>query len=411
MSPTFNVLKAPDFRNFIFARVLLSFSVSMLGRVVSWQVYDITHDKYYLGLIGLAEFIPYFLISFYSGHLADSLDRKKIIQSCVFIFSLCALSLYLLSAHPSYILTTHGVFPIFTVISLTGLVRGLLGPSQSSFGSQLIPKEDFVSAATWNTMAWHFASIGGPALGGLLYSLSKGPSFCYLAITILTGVSLGLFFNISSRHVESKRETEESVFQRVREGFRYVFGHQIILGALALDMFAVLFGGAVAMIPAFADEVLHLDPLGLGRGFLSAAPALGALLMSAFVAFYPPRKNAGVIMLLAVGGFGVSTIFFALATNFWWSFLALAGTGFFDNISMVVRGTVLPLFTPNEMRGRVSSVNGIFIGSSNELGAYESGLAAKVVGLVPSVIFGGVMTLAVVAAAWFRAPKLRDLDL
>ena len=407
----FHVLRVRDFRHYIIARMLVNFSISMMGRVVSWQVYDMTHDKYYLGLIGLAEFVPYFCISFFAGHFADIFDRKKIAQLCIVLFSLCGLSLYLLSTHLSSVLLNHGIVPIFMVIFFTGLIRGQLSPAQSSFASQLIPKEDYVSGATWSNVAWHVASIGGPAIGGLLYSISKGPSISYMASTVLTAVGFCFFFSIGTRHVESEQGEKESVFESIHNGFRFVFGNQVLVGALALDMFAVLFGGAVAMIPAYADEVLHLDPLGYGRGFLSAAPALGALVMSAIVAFYPPRKGAGTILLLAVGGFGVCTLFFAVSQSFWFSMLMLAGTGFFDNVSMVVRGTIVPLFTPNEMRGRVSSVNGIFIGSSNELGAYESGLAAKYMGLVPSVVFGGVMTLLVVGVAWWKAPKLKGLDL
>jgi len=408
----FEVLRISDFRNYILARILVNFSISMLGRVVSWQVYDITHDKYYLGLIGLAEFVPYFLISFFAGHLADIFDRKKIALACEFGFALCALCLYFLSTRFSVALLHYGIIPIFIIISLTGLIRGLLSPAQSAFASQLIPEDKFVSAATWSNVAWHVASIGGPAVGGLLYSFSKGPNSSYFAVTLLTLTGFFFLLSIKSRHIAPKEEEQkESVSDSIQKGFVFVFGNQILVGALALDMFAVLFGGAVAMIPAFADEVLHLDPNGLGRGFLSAAPAIGALVMSAIVTYYPPRKKAGVILLFAVAGFGICTILFAISGSFWFSMLMLAGTGFFDNISMVVRGTIIPLFTPNEMRGRVSSVNGIFIGSSNELGAYESGLAARYMGLVPSVVFGGVMTLLVVGTAWYRAPKLRKLDL
>jgi MFS family permease len=263
-------------------------------------------------------------------------------------------------------------------------------------------------------MSWHLSSIGGPAIGGLLYGFTKGPWTSYAIVTALALVGLGFLFTIESRHVEKKNEPntegvkKEGFFDSVGVGMDFVFKNEIILGSLALDMFAVLFGGAVVLLPAFAKDVLQLGPEGLG--IMRAAPAVGALLMAVILVNFPLKGNAGKILLFAVAGFGVCTILFAMSTNFWFSLLMLAGTGFFDNVSMVIRGTVIQLFTPNEMRGRVSAVNSLFIGSSNELGAFESGVAAKFMGLVPSVIFGGMMTLLVVGITWVKAPKLKDLD-
>ncbi len=410
----YDVLKIKDFRSYIVARTVITFGVNVLGTVVGWQIYERTQDTFSLGLIGLAEFVPFLIVTLIGGYIADIFDRKIIIQTCVFFYSLCALCLFLLSTQLSFVIDNYGVLPIYTIIGLTGLVRGFLGPAQSAFAAQLVPPDLFTNAATWSTMSWHISSIGGPAIGGLLYGLSKGADSSYLLVTLLALIGFFLFLTIKSRHKarsesHSQNGQKEGFFDSVREGTSFVFKNQVILASLALDMFAVLFGGAVALLPAFAKDVLQLGPEGLG--IMRAAPAVGALIMAIILAYNPPVKNSGKILLLSVAGFGVCTILFALSTNYWFSLLMLAGTGFFDNVSMVIRGTIIQLFTPNDMRGRVSSVNSLFIGSSNELGAFESGLAAKFLGLVPSVVFGGTMTLIVVLTTWIKAPKLKSLNL
>ena len=413
-SSAYEVLKIKDYRSYIIARTFITFGVNVLGTVVGWQVYAYTQDTFSLGLIGLAEFIPFLFVTLVGGYIADIIDRKKIMQTCIFLYAVCAFMLFMLSTNYAYIIDNQGVMPIYFIIGLTGLVRGFLGPAQSAFAAQLVPPELYASAATWSTMSWHISSIGGPAIGGLLYGFTKGPWTSYAIVTALALIGLAFLFTIKSRHVEKKNEqnTEgslrEGFFDSVGVGMNFVFKNQIILGSLALDMFAVLFGGAVVLLPAFAKDILQLGPEGLG--IMRAAPAVGALLMAVILVNFPLKGHAGKILLCAVAGFGVCTILFAMSTNFWFSLLMLAGTGFFDNVSMVIRGTVIQLFTPNEMRGRVSAVNSLFIGSSNELGAFESGVAAKFMGLVPSVIFGGMMTLLVVGVTWFKAPKLRDLD-
>jgi MFS family permease len=424
-SSPFAVLKIRDFRNFFIARTCMVLGVNILGTAVGWQVYEITKDAFSLGMIGLAEFLPFLVVTLLGGYVADIFDRRKIILTCVFLYSLCALGLYFLTTKFSFILDSQGVISIFVLVGLIGLVRGFFGPAQSSFSSQLIPNELFTNAATWSSMGWQIAAVGGPAVGGLLCAVSKGASSSYLTAACLAIIGLGLFFSIDSRH-EPKSDTQNAenteggqvaektnhltnLFTSVKLGLDFVFKNQIILGALALDMFAVLFGGAVALLPAFAKDVLAVGPEGFGA--LRAAPAVGAVIMAGILAFYPPVKNAGKLLLVAVAGFGICTILFAVSTNFYLSLLLLAGTGFFDTVSMVIRSTIVQLFTPNEMRGRVSAVNSLFIGSSNELGAFESGAAARLMGLVPSVIFGGTMTLVVVAFAWLRAPILRGLDL
>ncbi len=418
----FEVLKIRDFRNFFIARTSMTLGVNILGTAVGWQVYELTKDAFSLGMIGLAEFLPFLVVTLLGGYIADIFDRRKIILTCVFLYSMCAFALYLLSTKFSYIIDNQGVVSIFLLVGLIGLVRGFFGPAQSSFSSQLVPKELFTNAATWSSMGWQLSAVGGPAIGGLLCAFSKGAWSCYLLAAVLAVVGLALFFSINSRHeateidaqmLKNALNTEGSHFNNfltsVKLGLNFVFKNEVILGALALDMFAVLFGGAVALLPAFAKDVLEVGPEGFGA--LRAAPAVGAVIMAGYLAYNPPVKNAGKLLLVAVAGFGICTILFAISTNFYFSLFMLAGTGFFDTVSMVIRGTIVQLFTPNEMRGRVSAVNSLFIGSSNELGAFESGAAARLMGLVPSVIFGGTMTLVVVAFAWLRAPKLRALDL
>ncbi len=424
-SSPYDVLKIRDFRHFLFARTSLTFGINILTRVVQLQmVYDIFQNTesaektaYALGLIGMAEFIPFLLIVFIGGWVADQFDRRSILLWSVFAYSLCGLSLYLLSSKFSYLLDNQNVIPLYFVIGLTGLVRGFLSPTQAAFSAQLVPPQLYANASTWTTTSWHLTAVTGPAIGGFIFTYGGGASVAYGIVIVLSVLCLLLFLTIPSRFEPKKEENTEgggkqrkaNFFQNLNEGIKYVFNNQHILGSIALDMFAVLFGGAVVLIPVFAKDVLHVGAQ--EAALLQAAPAIGALLMAGILAKYPPIKNAGKLLLYSVAAFGVCTVLFAISKSYWFSFLMLAGTGFFDNVSMVIRGTILQMFTPDEMRGRVSAVNSLFIGSSNELGAFESGVAARGMGLVPSVIFGGFMTIFIVLSTWWRAPKLRDLDL
>jgi MFS family permease len=409
-STAYEVLKIKDFRLFLLGRTSMTMGVNILTRIVQLQmVYALNQDAYALGLIGLAEFIPFLIVVLAAGWVADNFDRKNIILFCVFSYAICAILLLLLSSSFSFVLTTYGVLPMYIVIGLTGLVRGFLSPAQSALSAELVPQSMLGSASTWSTTSWHLTSVIGPAIGGFLYAFAGGATTSY-GIVVLTSI-LGFFFFtlIPSRFIKPANDApKEGFFVKLNEGISFVFKNQIILGSLALDMFAVLFGGAVVLIPVFAKEVLKVGPE--QAALMQAAPAVGALVMAVILVYFPIVKHSGKILLWVVAGFGLCSILFAMSTNFWFSLLMLAGTGFFDNVSMVIRGTVIQLFTPNEMRGRVSAVNSLFIGSSNELGAFESGVAAKFMGLVPSVIFGGMMTLLVVGISWFKAPKLRDLD-
>ncbi len=398
-------LKIKDFKWFVAARFLLTFGIQMQSVVVGWQIYQLTHSALSLGLIGLSEAIPFFSITLFAGHVADVVSRKKIILISNFVYVICAAALLLVSTSFHNILTEFGVFPIYVIIFVTGLARGFMSPAQSAFAAQLVPRELFGNASTWNSLAWQTAEVTGPAAGGLIYGFS-GVGSAYTLVTIMTAVGLGFFTLVSNKPLP-ERKFEESVWKSLKEGLKYVFSHQIILSAITLDMFAVFFGGAVSVLPIFADQVLHIGAKGLG--FLRAAPAVGEIIMSVYQAHHPFFKRAGRSLLICVFGFGLSIILFAISQNFYLSLFLLLLSGLFDNVSVIIRATIIQLYTPDEMRGRVSSVNGIFIGSSNELGSFESGLAATLIGLVPSVIFGGTMTLIVVAAIRIFAPKLKNL--
>lgn len=371
------------------------------------MAYEHTRDPWTLGLMGLIEAIPIILVSLFGGHYADKLNRRNIILAC--IGTLMAGSAFL--TWFAYDKTAHlkmlGVWPLFGVIFLIGVARGFLAPAVNAFAAQLVPKEIFANAATWNSSVWQLGAVAGPAAGGLFYAWF-GPDVTAF-ISFLMMMSAAMFYLLIKPKPFIPSNTDESIWQSLRTGIRFVMKNQVIVSAITLDMFAVLFGGAVAMLPVFADQVLHTGPDGLG--YLRAAPALGAVIMAIILAYYPPVKNSGKLLLMNVALFGVCMIAFALSKNFYLSFSLLLLSGMFDNVSVVIRHTIIQAFTPNEMRGRVSSVNSIFIGASNEIGAFESGLAARLMGLIPSVVFGGMMTLAVVAGAYKLAPSLRKLHL
>jgi MFS family permease len=400
-------LRIKDFKHFVSARFLLTFGTQMQSLIVGWQIYELTHDALSLGLIGLSEAIPFLCTSLFAGHAADVVNRKKIILASNIAYIICSIALFLISTTFSSVLHQHGVFPIYVIIFVTGIARGFMSPSQAAFAAQLVPRELYGNASTWSSLSWQIAEVTGPAAGGLIYGFS-GVGTAYF-IVILTSMAGFIFFTAVKNKPLPERKTKESMKLSLTNGLKFVFGNQIILGAISLDMFAVFFGGAVAVLPIFADQVLHIGAKGLG--FLRAAPAVGAILMSIIQAYRPVFKHAGRNLLICVFGFGVCIIIFALSKNFYLSLFVLFISGVFDNVSVVIRGTIIQVFTPDEMRGRVSSVNGIFIGSSNELGSFESGVAAKLFGLVPSVIAGGAMTLIVVSVIRSITPKLRSLKM
>ncbi|MBL7865674.1 MAG: MFS transporter [Cyclobacteriaceae bacterium] len=406
MSSPYAAMKIRDFRLFISARFCITLAIQIQAVVVGWQVYELTKDPLSLGLIGLAEAIPSIGVSLYAGHVADITSRKKIILMTVATLVLCSGLLLYFTLDLSTLLQHYGVLPIYVVIFISGIARGFLTPAVFSFMPQLVPRELYQNAITWNSTLWEMASIGGPPVGGLIYGFF-GISAAYTVDVSLTVVGLLLAVMVTSRPLPEISE-EQGMFEKIGAGLKFVFQNKIILGAITLDLFAVLFGGAVALLPIFADEVLHVGKIGLG--FLRSAPGIGALLMALFLTYNPIRKAMGVILLYSVAGFGVCMILFALSTNFWLSMGVLAMSGAFDCVSVIIRGTLLQTLTPENMKGRVSAVNNIFIGSSNEIGAFESGVAARLLKVIPSVIIGGVLTLAVVAVTAFKAPELRKLQ-
>ena len=385
----------------------MTMAALMQSVIVGWQIYSITQNVLWLGFIGLTEVIPQISISLFAGHYIDLYNRRKIINYTTLLLILGAVILLIFSSNAAYFFGKFGVLPIFITIFLTGLARGILSPAQVALMGQLVPRNLLANAATWNSANWQMAAVMGPAIGGLVYGFRGIVPAYSLVLALYTLSFFMIMFVKTGRHEVA--ETAEGVFVRIQSGISFVFKTPELLGAFTLDMFAVLFGGAVAMLPVFASDILHVGPQGLG--LLRACPAIGAAFMAFILMFRPPMRDTGKILFICVIGFGICMIGFALSTSFILSGLLLILSGAFDNVSVVIRATILQLFTPDEMRGRVASVNSIFIGSSNELGAFESGVAAKLMGLVPSVVFGGIMTLAVVFTTIKVNKPLRKLSL
>ena len=406
----FVAVRHRNFRYFLGYRFFMTMATLMQSVIVSWHMYFLTKNVLWLGLIGLVEVLPQISIALFAGHYIDLWNRKKIVANSTSLLLIGSSILLLYSIESFHSFEHLGVWPIFITIFLTGLSRGILMPANTALIGQLVDKSQYANAATWSSANWQVAAVVGPAIGGLIYGFSS-ITVAYSSIFILYLISLFIFNRVQITHVVKVviPGEEEDMFSRIREGIRFVVKSPELLGAFSLDMLAVFFGGAVAMLPVFASDVLHVGPEGLG--FLRACPALGAIMMSFYLMFYPPVKNSGRTLLLCVAAFGLCMIGFAFSHVFWLSGLLLLLSGLFDNVSVVIRGTILQLYTPDYLRGRVASVNSIFIGSSNELGAFESGIAAKFMGLVPSVAFGGVMTLLVVAATAGINPVLRKLSL
>lgn len=399
-------LRIRDFRFFIMARQCVTLAIHIQATVVGWQLYEITHDPLALGLIGLTEAVPAITVSLYAGHIADVVERKKIILSTISILFFCAFALLFFTIEPGQFFLNFGAFPIYVIIFLSGLARGFLSPANFSFMPQLIPRPLYTNAITINTTFWLIASIVGPMLAGFVYAFI-GISATYFADTLLVAASLVFYFAIPSRPVPPVSD-ELGVREKIKTGLKFVLKTEVILGAISLDMFAVLFGGAVALLPIFAAEILEVGPQGLGM--LRSAPAVGAVLMAVFITHNPIRRNTGKVLLFCVAGFGASMIGFGLSTNFYLSLGMLVMSGMFDSVSMIIRSTLIHTRTPENMKGRVSAVNSIFVGSSNEIGAFESGITAKFMGAVTSVVFGGIMTLIVVGVTGWKAKKLMNQD-
>ncbi len=406
-SAPFSAFREKEFIFYILARFAFVLGAQMQYTIVGWQVKEITNDPLSLGLIGLAEAIPFIGIAPFAGHIADIIDRKKIILlATLFFMTATALLLWFTSGH-SHAIENFGALPIYGVIFMTGIARGFIGPTYFAILPQIVPRENIPNAATWSTTVFHIAAVAGPASAGLILGFI-GMKFSYTTSFSLISLSL-LFILLIKKKGVVKKTTTESFFRSLSAGMRFVYKNQIVFSALSLDLLAVLFGGATAMLPIFATDILHVGEQGFG--LLRAAPAFGAIVMAGVLAYSPPKKDAGRTLLWCVVAFGICMIAFALSKNFYLSLFILALSGAFDNVSVVIRHIILQLSTPDEMRGRVAAVNGMFIGSSNEIGAFESGVAAKLLGLIPSVIFGGCMTVGIVGMVARFSPKLRKLNL
>ena len=398
-------LRLPDFRFFVSARLMATLAVQIQVVAIGWQVYALTKDPLSLGLVGLSEALPALGISLYAGHIADIVDRRLIALSSIFTLLVSMLLLSACSASVTVAGPLVGI--IYCVIAITGLARGFYAPALFGIMSDIVPRNLYGNAIAWNTTIWQVSAVVGPCLGGFLY-VCFGPAKTYLVSAICLLVSFISFFALKYKSNHAPRGNN-SVFENIKEGLRFTFSHEIILAAMALDLFAVLFGGAVALLPMFTSEVFHCGPQVLG--ILRAAPSVGAFLTAVVLTHRPLANNAGAVLLAAVAGFGLCMIAFGLSNSLYLSLFLLALSGAMDGVSVWLRTIIFQLQIPNNMKGRVSAVNSMFIQSSNEIGGFESGLAAKLMGLVPSVVFGGGMTLLVVLVTAFKAPKLRKLHL
>ena len=399
-------LRDPDYQWFIHSLGLVTLGLQMQGVVVGWQVYARTGDPLALGLVGLSEALPFLLLALFGGHAADRLGRRRICLAASLSLAFCSALLWGFTWHSRGGALARVVWPIYGVIFLTGVVRAFYRPANTALGAELLPKALYANGASWRSSVFHTGMVVGPAVGGLIYAW-QGPVVAHGTVMVL--LALGFLALLPIRRlpkpVPARRGT---LFDSLAEGLRFVFAEKLLLSAISLDLFAVLFGGAVAVLPVFAKDILHVGPQGLG--LLRAAPAVGSVLMGVVLAHHQVRRGTGRTLLLCVAGFGVSMVAFALSRNFLLSLFILGISGALDSVSVVLRATLVQTLTPDDMMGRVSSVNQIFIGSSNELGAFESGLAARFLGLVPSVVLGGCMTLLVVGITAWRVPDLRRMD-
>jgi MFS family permease len=398
-------LRIPNFRWFISSLLAMTIATQIQAVVVSWQIYELTRDPFSLGLIGLAEAVPFIGFALFAGHVADKTERLRISLVSLVVLLGCSLTLLGFSLRPG-IVHVGRVWPIYGVIFLSGIARSFLQPARSALGAELVPRPLYPNAVTWRSSSWQLAEVVGPAIGGLVYGFGSATAAYAVDATLM---AVGV---LSLGRIQQRRKpgipSEDSFRKSLATGIRFVRSQPVILGALTLDLFSVLFGGAVALLPVFAAEILHVGPQGLG--ILRAAPAVGAVLMSLVLAHRPPLRRAGRTLLVSVALFGMSMIGFGLSRNFFLSIGLLAMSGMVDTVSVVIRSTLLQVMTPDHLLGRVAAVNAIFIGSSNELGAFESGTAARLIGTIPSVVLGGLATLLVVAVTAVKVPALRRLQ-
>lgn len=394
-----------EFRHFILARLFFVLGLRMITTIVIYQVFHLA-STYMVGFAGLAEFVPAVLAALVAGPYIDKHNKKKILAWSYLFYLVCGLTLALVSAPWFDTGNNSRLTVILVVVFFTGIIRSFAGPAANSMIAAIVSREQLQKAISYNSSTWLISSIGGHAIGGLLIA-GVGISNAYFVTTALILVAILFALQLKPKPPVASQQ-HEPIFTSIRNGFAYVFNNKNLLGVISLDLFAVLFGGAVAFIPEIASNVLHTNAV--GYGFLNAAMDLGSLVCIAALVRYPMRRRQGLKMLLAVAGFGICIIAFGLSKWYWLSFGALLMAGIFDAVSVVVRGTILQLNTPDELRGRVASINLIFINSSNELGQFESGVTSRLFGTIPAIVFGGAMSVLIVAATWTKFPKLKNLE-
>src|SRR5437899_3307953 len=387
----------PGFVLFEVARFLIVAAVEMQAVAVGWQVYEITKRPLDLGLVGLAQFLPGILLFPISGHASDRFERRNVLTACYAGYAVCSVLLLLIARSRA-----HSIVSIYAMLALIGIVRSFNGTASRAILPQLVPEEHFPNAVAWNATTFQAATILGPSMGGILYALFRGPSAVYVAATL---TAIGAFSSTLRIKTRPRPHTEPMTFKTLFAGLRFIWREKLILGAISLDLFAVLLGGAVALLPVYAKEILMAGPWGLG--LLRSAPAVGAGVMAMLLAHKPLGRQAGSRMLWCVAGFGLATVFFGISRNLFVSLCALFLVGASDMVSVMVRQVFIQLGTPDKMRGRVNAVDSVFVGASNELGQFESGLTAHWFGTVPAVVLGGVgaILVTVLWAWWF--PELR----
>ncbi len=395
------ILRNPEFRALLGERLTNALGATALATVIGYQIWQITKDPFALGMLGLIEAIPALSLALIGGHVADRTDRRTILLITSAVSVVCALSLAAISA------TFASLLAMLVVIFLAGFAGGFFRPAMSAFEAQVIPIESAAKGQSWMSSIWLAGGVAGPAVGGFAIELI-GITNTYLLIAALFAISVFCLFQISKKPKPIPTQGE-GIRESISQGAKYVLKNQYLVGSMALDLFAVLFGGAMALLPAFASDILKVDAVGLG--LLRTAPTLGALLVTVLATRRPPTQRAGRNLFLCVAGFGISMIVFGLSQNFLLSLVALFFSGLTDGISMIIRGLIVRVMSPENMRGRIASVSWVFIGASNEIGSFESGIAAALVGVAPSVFWGGVVTLIVVGVTAAFAPKLRALNL
>jgi MFS family permease len=394
-----------EFWHFISAKLFFTLGVRMISTIIIYQVFHLA-NTYMVGIAGLTEFLPAVVTAIYAGHYIDTHDKKKILVSSYTFYLLCALCLAIISLPQINLTASSKISIILFTVFATGVIRSFSQPSANSMIAAIVPREKLQKAISINSSSYLTSSIAGHATGGLLIAVAGISNAYFVSVVLL--VLAGVFAIQLKPKPPFNVDNKEPMIQAIKHGFSFVWNTKILLGVISLDLFAVLFGGATAFIPEIAEHVLHTGPI--GYGFLNAAMDMGSLVSVLILLTTPLKKKQGLKMLLAVAGFGIFIIVFGLSKVYWLSFMALACAGFFDGISVVVRGTISQLYTPDHLRGRVSSINMIFINSSNELGQFESGLTSRIFGTLPAVVFGGVMSVVVVIGTWVGFPKLRKIE-